>query len=184
MEDLYSPIVSCTCFMSDRFPKDSKSTICAATAAASTQHTSKSSRTPRTSGEVCERRVPIVSEAMRSEVPISESGRTAAANVSSASPFVTAGRSTPKKRILATSDDASTHRISSDHLWPRTPDFRYRVYVLENGEPTCLAAASTMQGVGVALCTLADENQPARVMAILDAVERRWVTSLWPPKGA
>lgn len=79
----------------------------------------------------------------------------------------------------------STHTISSEALWPRDDDHRFGLYVLdEHGDPECLAASPTPAGIGLALCTIADENPPPRVMAILDRVERRWLTSLWPPASS
>jgi hypothetical protein len=47
-------------------------------------------------------------------------------------------------------------------LWPRIPEFRYRLYaVLPGCSPEVLAAAPDMEGIGVAILTLHEDEKQA-----------------------
>jgi hypothetical protein len=70
---------------------------------------------------------------------------------------------------------------------------RYRLYTLRasagGGQPelTLLATTPTLEGVGVAIGSMADDARDAGVLAepigVLDGIERRWLAPLWH-KGA
>lgn len=53
---------------------------------------------------------------------------------------------------------AEPFTMSIDDLWPRDPEHRYRIYAVVGDERTVLAAASTPQGVGLALVTLHEDE--------------------------
>jgi len=72
--------------------------------------------------------------------------------------------------------------ITHDDLWPRDAEHRYRLYVVRGPEREVLAAAPTMQGIGLAISTIHDDcKQVGRRLAdlgkvgILDAIEREWI---------
>ena len=48
--------------------------------------------------------------------------------------------------------------MTSDDLWPRTAEFRYRIYAQRDGDLHVLAAAASPQGAGLALATLHAEG--------------------------
>ena len=73
--------------------------------------------------------------------------------------------------------------LSSVDVYPRTEEFRYRVYENGPGGLRCLAAAPA-SGLGLALVTLdADACEAggrldgAGTVGVLDAVERRWIVT-------
>lgn len=77
----------------------------------------------------------------------------------------------------------SSHTIPSDDIYPRDADHRYRLYALENDQPVVRACASDPGGIGAAIVQLGEDRREAglapELVAVLDAVERRWLSSLW-----
>lgn len=78
------------------------------------------------------------------------------------------------------------HEITTDQLWPRDEEHRYRLYARRGSQLEVLAAAGTPGGVGVAIFQLdADEREQGGALGdlgafgILDVIERRWVVSPW-----
>lgn len=76
----------------------------------------------------------------------------------------------------------------------RTPAERYRLYTLRPGDECAgrdglvlLATTPTLEGVGVAIGSMADDARDAGVdtepVGVLDGIERRWLAPLWH-KGA
>lgn len=99
--------------------------------------------------------------------------------------------------------------VEIEDLYPRDEAHRYRIYTLEpchvctgtgfestdpedasrcgncrgaGSVPKCRRAAATKGGVGLAIFDLAEEDGEPRIVAVNDAIERRWITTLWPPK--
>lgn len=67
--------------------------------------------------------------------------------------------------------------IDMDALWG---DCRYLLYRLDDdGTPVRIAGADSPQGVGLALVTIAEEEQDASPVGVLDAHARRWLVGLW-----
>jgi hypothetical protein len=87
---------------------------------------------------------------------------------------------------LAEHDDANA--ITSDELWPRDADHRYRLYFLQGQElGVARAAAPDIAGLGQALQTWHEEGDtPAErgLVGILDAVEGKWVVKPWAARDS
>lgn len=47
--------------------------------------------------------------------------------------------------------------MKTDELWPRIPDYRYRIYAVTDGVRRVLGAAPDMAGVGLAIGTWHEE---------------------------
>lgn len=76
--------------------------------------------------------------------------------------------------------------LPRDEVWPRTPEFRYRIYARQGDKLDVLAATPTPQGIGVALKQLdADERERGRrlvdrgAIGVLDAMEGYWLIMPW-----
>lgn len=55
--------------------------------------------------------------------------------------------------------DAHTLSMTVDEIWPRTPEFRYRLYAVVGDERALLAAAPDGAGIGVAIVTLNEDQK-------------------------
>lgn len=78
-------------------------------------------------------------------------------------------------------DDDGRYTISHDDLWPRTPDYRYRLYLLADDGLRVLSAAPELEGATLALAVyVAEEGPPEGLVGILDAIDRRWLVCPFP----
>jgi hypothetical protein len=65
---------------------------------------------------------------------------------------------------------------------------RYGIYVLREGEPHRVAECER-DAIGTCLVSLADDNvqageTQAQTFGVLDQVERRWISGLWPGRSS
>lgn len=75
-------------------------------------------------------------------------------------------------------DDDGRYTIAHDDLWPRTPDYRYRLYLLADDGLRVLSAAPELEGATLALAVhIQEEGPPEGLIGILDATERRWLVN-------
>ena len=49
--------------------------------------------------------------------------------------------------------------IDIDSVWPRTEEYRFRLYAVVGDERDVLAAAADMEGIGCAIATLHDDQK-------------------------
>lgn len=143
---------------SGRFRARPTSTTPAEITDASTPVISTRSRTPRTSAVERERNKLAAVETTRLGARTSGSGRTAPVSASSASGFGTDGNGTRKRRTSETSEHPNIFGSIED-LWPRTPEFRYRIYAIVGGDREILATSPTACGVGMALITIHEDQK-------------------------
>ena len=66
---------------------------------------------------------------------------------------------------------------------------RYRLYIVGvDGKPHGIAEATTPEGVGQAIVTIAEEarlvGEPAQHVGVLDWHNHRWLTSAWPTRNS
>ena len=76
--------------------------------------------------------------------------------------------------------------LSVDDVWPRTAEYRFRLYARRGRELNVLACSPSMAGIGTAIGQL-DEDARADggrlddegQVGVLDAVARRWIVNPW-----
>lgn len=80
--------------------------------------------------------------------------------------------------------------IDSDDLWPRTPEYRYRLYARRGDDLEVLAASPSSQGLGSAIVhldedaveagrSLADEGQLGVLDVCSGGSRGRWIVKPW-----
>lgn len=80
--------------------------------------------------------------------------------------------------------DGLTETFTHDELWPREPQFRYRLYLKDAHGLQVLNAAPEVQGATLALATRIEESDmPAGIVGLLDATEHRWILNPFPARA-
>lgn len=74
--------------------------------------------------------------------------------------------------------------IPHETIYPRDEEHRYRLYALdEGGNRVVRACAPDAGGIGQAIFQLAEDRFEAgldpEIVAVYDAIDRKWLTSLW-----
>lgn len=83
----------------------------------------------------------------------------------------------------------SAYEIDSDDLWPRIPEYRFRLYQRRGETLHVIATTPTAEGVGVALATLDEDAREAGgslasggIFGLLDVMagpRGRWLVLPW-----
>lgn len=76
------------------------------------------------------------------------------------------------------------HAVDADVIYPRDAAHRYRLYALdENGNQVVRATGRDSGEIGAAIFGIAEDRLEAglrpEVVAVYDAIERRWLTTLY-----
>lgn len=71
-------------------------------------------------------------------------------------------------------------RASGWQAWTTGPSERYRIVRRTDDGPVTIASTPTREGIGIALCTLAEEGAlQDQAIGILDSNSHTWIVNPW-----